>query len=183
MRLIPLGVILLSPLAGLAHPPPRRPGVKPHYVKCDPAHPERPCTPDGPHTPVPVALEPRGVKPHSVKCDPAHPERPCTPEPKPLERVPNAVTPLTDGLDAQTLRGCTADADCALTCLRDDRCCPTPCLCDAAYNQAFLRRLAEHHSGCALDDCPQAECPDPGYDLEPACVDGLCTAKRVPYAP
>lgn len=68
---------------------PRR-GVKPHYVKCDPDHPEMPCTPDGPFQPPeqPAGDAPRpGVKPHYVKCDPDHPEMPCTPDalPRPEE--------------------------------------------------------------------------------------------------
>ncbi|MEZ4473348.1 MAG: hypothetical protein R3F60_21685 [bacterium] len=87
------------------------PGRKPDYVRCDPAHPELPCTPDEaeapepppspvkpdflpcdpdhperPCTPVPQRPEEPGVKPHFVPCDPAHPERPCTP-------VPDAPTP------------------------------------------------------------------------------------------
>ncbi|TNF30121.1 MAG: hypothetical protein EP329_14190 [Deltaproteobacteria bacterium] len=58
------------------------PHVKPHYVKCDPAHPEMPCTPDTP----PEDLEaPTGRKPDYVPCDPAHPEMPCTPDAPPAD--------------------------------------------------------------------------------------------------
>ncbi|MFT7578842.1 MAG: hypothetical protein ACI9MR_000503 [Myxococcota bacterium] len=71
-------------------PQAKKRGVKPHYVKCDPAHPEMACTPDTPPlgiapTEAPTHTHKPGVKPHYVKCDPAHPEMPCTPDTPPMD--------------------------------------------------------------------------------------------------
>jgi len=72
------------------------PGRKPHYVKCDPAHPEMPCTPDLAPADIkgkPTKAQPstkkgasEGRKPDYVKCDPSRPEMPCTPDMKPVKR-------------------------------------------------------------------------------------------------
>jgi|GEM_PF-2833110 len=78
------------------------PGRKPHYVKCDPAHPEMPCTPD--LAPADIKGNPPtrkgdvpGRKPHYVKCDPAHPEMPCTPDlaPADIKGKPTKAQPST----------------------------------------------------------------------------------------
>ncbi len=61
-----------------------KPGVKPHFVPCDPKRPELPCTPET----APARLErptKPGVKPHFVPCDPERPELPCTPDTPPLD--------------------------------------------------------------------------------------------------
>ena len=62
-----------------------KPGRKPMYVKCDPAQPHMPCTPDLAQLPggierTPAPPEKPGVKPMYVKCDPARPNMPCTPD-------------------------------------------------------------------------------------------------------
>ena len=59
------------PALALAQPAPPAPpadGRKPDFVPCDPAHPERPCTPVPPAPPVQPA---DGRKPDYVPCDPA----------------------------------------------------------------------------------------------------------------
>ena len=64
-----------------------RPGKRPSYVKCDPAQPDMPCTPDAPppdvdRTPTRKGGKPGG-RPDYVKCDPAQPDMPCTPDAPP----------------------------------------------------------------------------------------------------
>ncbi len=64
-----------------------KPGVKPHFVPCDPKRPDLPCTPTTPPLDIEGKGEtktPPGVKPHYVKCDPNRPEMPCTPDTPPI---------------------------------------------------------------------------------------------------
>lgn len=142
-----------------------------------------------PEAPPPIrGAVPPGVKPHFVPCDPARPELPCTPEPvlappsEPKTLQGREVTGILGTRSPEQLRGCRTDADCALTCRVDGDCCPRLCTCDHALNRETLAELQAHQAACTYRGCAKAKCRDPGHDLVPTCVDGLCGAREVPYA-
>jgi hypothetical protein len=100
MKTVTAALSALALAACHASAPEAPSGVKPRHVACDPAAPERPCTPEPGLEPAGAdtgdveagelgaadapTLEPEtppGVKPRRVACDPSRPELPCTPEP------------------------------------------------------------------------------------------------------
>lgn len=176
-----VGCQIAPPVApGVASDAPRA-GVKPRFVRCDPARPELPCTPN---TAPPFALRrpastPPGVKPERVPCDPARPDLPCTPDPSRLLRAaPGSVARLGAGRPAAEVRGCAADADCVVSCRVDGACCPEVCGCTQVYNRAFLAALTAHQSGCATAGCDQLKCTEYAPPYTAACVSGRCVARR-----
>lgn len=96
-----------------------KPGVKPNYVKCDPARPELPCTPD-------VAFKP--ISPVS-----------------PVDKV----SALATGRSEKAVRGCATDADCVVSCKVDGQCCGNLCQCQQTYNQTFFAELSAHQKVCS----------------------------------
>lgn len=97
--------------------------------------------------------------------------------PTDVPRLPHTFAPI--GADSPTARTCHSDADCAVSCYRDGRCCKELCGCSQVYNQTYARKLAQAVAQSCSPDvvCPVARCRGtPGGTA--VCEEGQCALKR-----
>jgi hypothetical protein len=140
------------------------PGRQPDYVPCDPAHPELPCTPDGPPPGIEFPPETGPEAPQAAPGDVPGEE----PDPSP------APSPGGDGAARRGPRfvpgegSCNRDAD----CVSNDCCLPTTCV---------SRR---HAPDCPTDGtCPLMRTRMDIGRAECSCQDQRCGAQYQSYDP
>lgn len=95
------------------------------------------------------------------------------PRPRP---PPATAEPQARGPDkAEAENRCTRDADCALTQLATEGCCPQ--CSPRALSTAALARLQKSCSHVPESSCPMPACRPPPGIPSPACANGQCTVR------
>ncbi|HUJ27183.1 MAG TPA: hypothetical protein VLW85_14260 [Myxococcales bacterium] len=72
---------------------------------------------------------------------------------------------------------CQADADCALTHVPENNCCPNLCVA-RVVTAKHAAELQSQAASCGRP-CPRMSCAPPRFRIVPACSQGRCISKSV----